>query len=120
MLSGRRAFGGGSLLETLGAVVHSEPAPLDSPLAAVVRRCLAKDASQRFQSAAELSASLSELPRQTSAAAAVRDLNALVPGFAANASGILRMWFRPDMADEIIEGLRKAGMQLGGGALQES
>jgi TolB-like protein/predicted Ser/Thr protein kinase len=61
-LSGRRAFNGSSMLDILNAVVRSEPAPVDSPLAAVVKRCLAKDASQRFQSAAELKAALSQLP----------------------------------------------------------
>ena len=62
MLSGRCAFNGSSMLDILNAVVRSDPAPLDSPLAAVVQRCLAKDASQRFQSAAELKAALSHLP----------------------------------------------------------
>jgi serine/threonine protein kinase/tetratricopeptide (TPR) repeat protein len=54
LLSGRRAFGGSSMLETLNSVVHSEPTPLDSALAAVVKKCMAKDASQRFQNVAEL------------------------------------------------------------------
>lgn len=58
LLSGRRAFSGASLLETLNAVVRSEPAPLDSPLYSVVKKCLAKNAAERFQSAAELKAAL--------------------------------------------------------------
>jgi serine/threonine protein kinase len=58
VLSGRRAFSGDSFLETLNAVVRCEPAPLDSPLASVVRKCLAKRASERFQSATELKAAL--------------------------------------------------------------
>jgi len=62
VLSGRRAFIGGSILETLNAVVNSEPPPLDSPLYSVVRKCLAKDASRRFQSAAELKAALANPP----------------------------------------------------------
>jgi hypothetical protein len=51
-----------------GRIVRSEPAPLD-PLAAVVKRCLAKDASQRFQSAAKLKAALSQLPARPNSVA---------------------------------------------------
>src|SRR4029079_16770716 len=58
MVSGRRAFGGASFLETLHAVVETNPAALDSPLFNVIKRCLAKDASQRFPSAVELKAAL--------------------------------------------------------------
>ena len=60
VLSGRRAFNGNSILETLNAVVRDEPETLDSPLASVVKKCLAKDASQRFQSAAELKAAFAQ------------------------------------------------------------
>jgi serine/threonine protein kinase len=58
MVSGRRAFGGASLLETLYEVVEANPAALDSPLFSVIRRCLAKDASHRFPNAVELKAAL--------------------------------------------------------------
>jgi serine/threonine protein kinase len=49
LLSGRRAFPGNSLLDTLNAVVSSEPAPLDSPLANILKNCLAKDAAQHYR-----------------------------------------------------------------------
>ena len=62
VLSGRRAFRGASFLETLNAVVNSEPPPLDSPLYSVVKKCLAKSASERFRSAAELKAVLVNPP----------------------------------------------------------
>jgi serine/threonine protein kinase len=62
VLSGRRAFTGDSILETLNAVVSSEPPPLESPLSSLVKKCLAKDASKRFQSAAELKAALANPP----------------------------------------------------------
>ncbi len=48
MLSGRRAFVGQSLAETLSAVMRDTPAPLDSPMSGIVSRCLAKSPSQRF------------------------------------------------------------------------
>jgi TolB-like protein/predicted Ser/Thr protein kinase len=48
LLTGRRAF------ESLAAVLRDDPAPLESPAAAVVARCLAKMPSQRFQNVAEV------------------------------------------------------------------
>jgi serine/threonine-protein kinase len=61
MLTGRRAFGGASTLETLNAVVGDEPPPADSPAWNVVKRCLAKQPSQRFQSMAEVRAALQQV-----------------------------------------------------------
>lgn len=58
MLSGRRAFAGGSLAEVLNAVICGTPAPLDSPLAAIVNRCLAKAPAQRFAGMSEIRAAL--------------------------------------------------------------
>ncbi len=70
MLTGRRAFGGSSLLETLNAVVRCEPAPIDSPLASIVKRCMAKEPAARFQSIAEVRCELEQdavakAPKQT-------------------------------------------------------
>ena len=62
VLSGKRAVPGSSMLETLNAVITREPPPFDSPLYGVVKKCLAKDASQRYQSAAELRAALANPP----------------------------------------------------------
>ncbi len=61
MLSGTRAFSGDSLLDTLNAVVRDEPAPLQSPAADIVKRCMAKQAARRFQSIAEVRAALEEV-----------------------------------------------------------
>ncbi|MGB6782172.1 MAG: protein kinase [Terracidiphilus sp.] len=60
MLTGRRAFGGSSLLETLNAVVRCEPASIDSPLASIVKRCMAREPAQRFQSLAEVRSALQQ------------------------------------------------------------
>jgi eukaryotic-like serine/threonine-protein kinase len=61
MLSGRRAFDGASTLDTLNAVVASEPAPLDSPATEIIKRCLAKQRLQRFQSMNDVTAALQRL-----------------------------------------------------------
>jgi eukaryotic-like serine/threonine-protein kinase len=61
VLSGRRAFSGGSMLQTLNAVVTAEPVPFESPLYPIVKRCLAKDPLERFQSAGELKAALAQI-----------------------------------------------------------
>ena len=60
MLTGRRAFGGSSMLETLNAVVRCEPAPINSPLAPIVKRCMAKESAARFQSIAEVRSALEQ------------------------------------------------------------
>jgi serine/threonine-protein kinase len=62
MLSGRRAFAGESAVETMSAILTQEPAQLsgvraDVPpaLERIVRRCLRKDPSERFESAHDVS-----------------------------------------------------------------
>jgi len=49
------------MLDTLNAVVHEEPPPLASPAAALVQRCMAKQAVQRFQTMTDLKAALQRL-----------------------------------------------------------
>ena len=77
LFSGQRAFRRGSMVETMSATLTAEPAPLTSAnaslppaLEAVVRRCLAKDPSARFQSAQDIAFTLGELERGSGAAAA--------------------------------------------------
>jgi serine/threonine protein kinase len=56
MLTGKRAFEGASAPSVIAAVLEREPAPLEvsPPLERVVRRALAKDPEQRFQTAREV------------------------------------------------------------------
>ena len=61
MLSGLPPFGGGSMLDTLNSVVRDDPAPLQSPASDIVKRCLAKQPAQRFQSIAEVKAALESI-----------------------------------------------------------
>ena len=58
MISGRRAFQGGSIVDILSAVVRDEPAPLEGPLAGLVTGCLKKQVEERFGSMAEVKAAL--------------------------------------------------------------
>jgi serine/threonine-protein kinase len=64
MLTGQRAFTGGSPATIMSAVLSLNPKPLPPPLAsadAVVRRCLEKEPERRYRSAQELVAVLEAL-----------------------------------------------------------
>ncbi len=65
MLTGRRAFDGRSQASLIAAIMTTEPPPLasaapdvPSAIERVVRRCLAKDPEERWQSAADLASEL--------------------------------------------------------------
>jgi serine/threonine protein kinase len=60
MLSGHRAFTGGSATEVVEAILHGEPKPFAMPelLAHVVRGCLQKDPADRFQRMSDVRAAL--------------------------------------------------------------
>lgn len=69
--TGSRAFGGRSAIDTLHQIIHSEPPPIATHLAGVpaemqriVRKCLAKDAEERYQSMRDLALDLRDLRRQ--------------------------------------------------------
>jgi serine/threonine protein kinase len=60
LLSGRRAFGGESAVETMAAIIRDEPEPLSAPtkVSDIVTRCLHKAAAARFQTMNEVRAAL--------------------------------------------------------------
>src|SRR5437870_10433425 len=60
MLTGKRAFEGQSAASVIAAILDRDPAPLTAapPLERIVRRSLAKDPDQRFQTARDLKAAL--------------------------------------------------------------
>jgi len=71
-VTGQRAFGGADAIDTLNKIIR-EPAPsiaetrpgLPADLQRIVRRCLAKDPEDRYQSIRELAIELRELRRDT-------------------------------------------------------
>jgi serine/threonine protein kinase/Tol biopolymer transport system component len=77
LLSGRRAFQGDSQVERMNAILKEEPADLTADnnritpaVERVVRRCLEKQAEERFQSASDLAFALESLSSATSGATA--------------------------------------------------
>jgi eukaryotic-like serine/threonine-protein kinase len=68
MVMGKRTFERGTSADTMSAILNEEPAPIsdlapETPVALqrVVRRCLEKNAEQRFQSASDLAFALKAL-----------------------------------------------------------
>jgi serine/threonine-protein kinase len=104
MLSGRRAFSGGSFLDTLNAVVHEQPTPLESPMASIVKRCMEKQPSRRFQSMTDVRGVL----EQGVAAKQVERMPSIaVLPFADMSEGKDQEYFSDGLAEEIINALVK-------------
>jgi WD40 repeat protein len=64
-LSGKRAFAGATAADTISAILHEDPppvqtrsGPLPGPVERIVRRCLAKEREDRFHSAHDLALAL--------------------------------------------------------------
>ncbi len=84
LLTGKRTFARGSVLDTLAAVIRDEPEPiprlseaLDAPVRQVLARCLAKDPDGRYAATRDLARDL-------------RDLAALASGRGLTPSGATR------------------------------
>jgi eukaryotic-like serine/threonine-protein kinase len=106
LLSGQRPFTGGSTVEILSAVLRDEPAPLDAPeaVAAIVRRCLAKRAADRFASMVELKAALDEIASKPSTQ---QQPSIAVLPFANMSGDKEQEYFSDGLAEEIINALVK-------------
>ena len=72
MLAGKHPFEGGSRAGLMAAILEHEPAPLATalPLDRVLKRCLAKDPDDRFQTARDLRTALLWAVEQPAASAA--------------------------------------------------
>jgi eukaryotic-like serine/threonine-protein kinase len=76
MLAGKRPFAGATLADTLSAILREDPPTFDtgsavvpSALDRVVRRCLEKEPSERFQTARDVGFALEALTQATESAA---------------------------------------------------
>lgn len=70
MLSGRRAFAAASPAGTISAILSGEPPPIEDlppSVDRVLRRCLAKDPGERWQSVGDLRETLTLIPAQAQA-----------------------------------------------------
>jgi serine/threonine-protein kinase len=105
LLSGRRAFAGGSAIEVMAAIVRDEPAPLNAPakFAEIVMRCLRKAASARFQTMSEVRAAL----EQTDAVRADANPSIAVLPFANMSRDADDEFFSDGLAEEILNLLAK-------------
>jgi serine/threonine protein kinase/Tol biopolymer transport system component len=106
MLEGRRPFPGESSVETMHAILTQDPPPLTraSPLVEqIVRHCLEKEPSERFQSARDLGFQLRVARHSSSQAAAATALSLPRRPYAAAAAIVLvvasvaatLLWWRP-------------------------
>ena len=93
MLSGRRAFYGDTVPDTMTAILTKDPEDLSRPglvvpfaLDRIVRRCLEKDPAERFQSARDVAFALE------AGAAPFVTASPLEPGVATDARSRRRLW----------------------------
>ena len=105
LLSGRRAFERDSVLETLNAVVKGDPVPFDSPLFSVVKRCLSKNPSNRYQNMKDLKDAFRAAMEPAARAADASPSIAVLPF--ANMSREDDEYFSDGLAEEIINALTK-------------
>lgn len=70
MISGKRAFDAGSVVQILSAIIEQEPGPLPSSvppdLSKIIQRCLRKDPARRYQTIADVKAALEDFREEWS------------------------------------------------------
>ena len=108
MLSGRRAFSGNSSYVVMDAIVKKDPSPLQtSPtLERIVKRCLQKNPSGRYQTMSEARAALEMIleGKDSKSSAEPQPSIAVLP-FADISPGKDNEWFSDGLAEEIINAL---------------
>ena len=105
LLSGQRAFSGASSAEIASAVLRDDPPPLAvaPSIRTIVRRCLAKNPAQRFQTMAEVRTALIEVQQPAVAAGSATSI-AVLP-FANLSADKDNEYFSDGLAEEIINAL---------------
>jgi len=105
MATGRRAFGGDTVVDTLSAILHAEPEPIAAvnpsvpvPLRWIVERCLAKEPGDRYVATRDLARELASVQGHLSEASSGalpavteprRRSAVLLPGMLVGALGLL-------------------------------
>jgi serine/threonine protein kinase/tetratricopeptide (TPR) repeat protein len=114
MLSGRRAFSRNSAIETMAAILHMEPEPLQVPpaLQSILARCLRKSPAERFQSMTQVKEALQAATSGVSAPATAPSRKtpsiAVLP-FANMSRDADDEYFSDGLAEEIINALTHVG-----------
>lgn len=105
MVSGRQAFRGNTVLETISAVLRDDPVPLDTlpTVAAIVNRCFSKSAADRFPTIRQVRDAI----RQAGARAPEATPSIAVLPFANLSADPEQEYFSDGLADEIINALAK-------------
>jgi serine/threonine protein kinase len=108
MLTGRRAFSGETPIAIGAALIKEEPSALQAsaPLQEIVRRCLAKQPLERYQTMGEAKAALEQLfaEKVPPSPAEPQPSIAVLP-FADMSPGKDNEWFSDGLAEEIINAL---------------
>jgi serine/threonine-protein kinase len=103
MLSGARAFPGTTTIQVWNAVLRDDPSPLQTlpVLDRLVRRCLAKQPGQRFQTMTDVRIGLEQAAREVSAPSREQHASIAVLPFA-NMSRDADDYFSDGLAEELI------------------
>jgi serine/threonine protein kinase/Tfp pilus assembly protein PilF len=110
MLSGRRAFSGDSMPETMAALLRDEPVPLktSSQLQRIVKRCLEKNPEDRYQRMSQLKVELVKATAKKVAVSSEEPQPSIAVLPFVNMSGDKEQeYFSDGLAEEIINALTK-------------
>jgi TolB-like protein len=110
MLSGKRAFAGNSDFVVMTAIVKEEPPALPASrfLEEIVRRCLAKQSSGRYQAISEVRAALEQFTAEKAAAKATEPQPSIAVLPFVNMSGDKEQeYFSDGLVEEIINALTR-------------
>jgi serine/threonine-protein kinase len=104
MLSGTRAFPGTTTIQVWNAVLREDPSPLQAlpALDGLVRRCLAKQPGQRFQTMSDVRRALEQAAREISAPPREQHASIAVLPFANMSRDPDDVFFSDGLAEEII------------------